>query len=356
MGQDSDMPRRATTVLAPALLLVIALSVAGFTADTLPATLSDHEFWSLTAQLSEPNGYFVSQSGSPDNLLSNEVQVSTVAATLAQAVKPSGVYLGVGPEQNFSYIAATRPPIAFITDIRRGNLDLHLLYKAVFEMSASRAEFVARLFSRQLPASLPPTSSAAQLMRVASVAAPVDESVFRSNLNAVTAHLMNAHAFPLTVEDLANIAHAYRAFYRFGPAIDYTSSINGRTGRFSSYATIISSVDRESGVERSFLANEQNFALIKTMESKNLIVPIVGDFAGPKALRLLGVWLKARGAHVGLFYVSNVEQYLQRKGVWPAFCANVTTLPIDSTSVFVRPGRGGSPLSPMAAEAAGCGK
>jgi hypothetical protein len=348
------MLRRATKVLCSMLLLMFACSVAGFTADTLPAALTDREFWSLTAQLSEPDGYFVSQSGSPDNLLSNEMQVSTVAAALASQVRPSGVYLGVGPEQNFAYIAAIRPRIAFITDIRRGNLDLHLLYKALFEMSSTREAFVARLFSRTPPADLSATSSAAQIMSAYLTAAPIAEAVFRSNLTAVTDQLKERHGFPLEAEDLANIEHAYRAFYRFGPAIDYTSSINGRTGRFSSYAAIMASIDRASGAERSFLANEQNFAFIKTMESKNLIVPIVGDFAGPKALRAVGAWLNARGATVTVFYVSNVEQYLRQNGVWAAFCANVAALPLDHASVFVRPGRGGSPLSAMASETAGC--
>src|SRR5690242_20398067 len=111
------------------------------TRDTLPATLPDQEFWSLTEQLSEPDGFFRANSGSPDNLLSNERTVSTVAAALAARVKPSGVYLGVGPEQNFTYIAAIRPRIAFITDIRRGNLHLQLLYKAIFELTDNRADF-----------------------------------------------------------------------------------------------------------------------------------------------------------------------------------------------------------------------
>jgi hypothetical protein len=91
------------------------------------------------------------------------------------------------------------------------------------------------------------------------------------------------------------------------------------------------------------------------MESKNLIVPVVGDFAGPKALRAIGAWVRARRATVGVFYVSNVEQYLERNGVWPAFCANVATLPLSAASVFVRPGRGGASLSPIQAETAACG-
>jgi hypothetical protein len=346
------MPRRASIVAF--LLLVFLTPVAGRRADSLPASLTDREFWLLTEQLSEPDGYFVSQSGSPDNLLSNERQVSTVAATLAKQVSPSGVYLGVGPEQNFTYIAAIRPRIAFITDIRRGNLDLHLLYKALFEMSGTRAEFVARLFSRKPNATPVRTSSAAALMQASMTAAPVDESTFAANLKAVTDLLTTSNGFALAAGDLTNIEHAYRAFYRFGPAIDYTASVTGRTGRFSSYASIVASVDGASGTEHSFLASEENFAFVRNMEGRNLIVPVVGDFAGPKALRSIGAWLKARGATVGVFYVSNVEQYLQRNGVWPAFCANVAALPLSASSVFVRPGPGFDPLSRIMPEASAC--
>ena len=348
------MLRRIPVVLTASLLLGFAVSRASHLADTLPASLTDREFWSLTQQLSEPNGYFRSRSGSPDNLLSNEMQISTVAAALAKQVPPSGVYLGVGPEQNFTYVAAIKPRIAFVTDIRRGNLDVHLLYKALFEMSANRAEFTARLFSRKPVAALPRTASAKQLMAAYSSATPVDDSTFAGNLKSITDLLTNKHGFALTSDDRANLEHAYRAFYQFGPEIDYTSSINGRTGQFRNYATLMASVDVESGKERGYLANEDNFALVKTMESKNLIVPVVGDFAGQKALRAIGSWLKAHGATVSVFYVSNVEDYLKNNGVWPAFCANVATLPLDRSSIFIRPNRGGSSFSPIAAETAAC--
>jgi len=347
------MPRRTAAIVAVALL-ALAVRVTGRPADRLPAALTDREFWSLTQQLSEPNGYFVSRSGSPDNLLSNEMQISTVAAALARQVPSSDVYLGVGPEQNFTYIATIKPRIAFITDIRRGNLDVHLLYKALFELAANRNELAARLFSRQPVAALARTSTASQLMTAYASATPVNETTFTGNLKAVIDVLTNNHAFPLTADDRVNIEHAYRAFYRFGPAIDYTSSVDGRTGRFASYAAVMGSVDSRSGQERGFLATEGNFALVKTMESKNLIVPVVGDFAGPTALRSIGAWLKARGATVNVFYVSNVEQYLEQKGAWGAFCANVATLPLDPSSIFIRPSRGGSSFSPMMAETAAC--
>jgi len=354
MRQDIGVLRRILTILIPMLPLAIVLPLTGRNSDTIPAALTDRELWSLTQQLSEPNGYFVSRSGSPDNLLSNELQVSTVAAALARQVKPSGVYLGVGPEQNFTYIAAVKPRIAFITDIRRGNLDLHLVYKALFEMSATRAQFTARLFNRKAVAAMPRTASAAQLMSAYGSAAPEDEATFAANLKAIVDLLANTHGFALTAEDRANIEHVYRAFYQFGPAIDYTSSINGRTGQFRSYATVMASVDSQSGAERGFLATDENFALVKSIESKNLIVPVVGDFAGPKALRAIGAWLKSHGATVSAFYVSNVEQYLERNGTWPAFCANAAALPLDRSSIFIRPNGGGSSFSSIAAETAAC--
>src|SRR5690349_20599821 len=121
MRQDIGVPRRILAILVPVLLLALVRPVAGRRADTLPASLTDREFWSLIEHLSEPNGQFVSRSGVPDNLLSNETQISTVAAALAKQAPLSGVYLGVGSEQNFTYIAAMQPRIAFIMDIRRGN-------------------------------------------------------------------------------------------------------------------------------------------------------------------------------------------------------------------------------------------
>lgn len=352
MGQHTRMPRRAP-IAVPLLLLALAGPPAGRSADTLPASLSDRDFWSLVQRVSEPDGYFVSRSGSPDNLLSNEIQVSAVAAALARRLPPGGVYLGVGPEQNFTYIASAAPRIAFITDIRRGNLDLLLVYKALFELSDSRAEFVSRLFSRPLATALPRTATAAQLMAASRGAAPVPENTFAANLNAIFDLLSTKHAFALTADDRANMEHAYRAFYRFGPAIDYTSSINRRGIRFVTYADLMSSVD-DSGHERSFLSSEERFGLVKTMERRNLVVPAVGDFAGPKALRAIGAWVRSHGAAIGAFYVSNVEQYLQRNGKWPAFCANVAALPLDRDSIFIRPNRFGSPFSPMQAETAAC--
>jgi len=64
------------------------------------------------------------------------------------------------------------------------------------------------------------------------------------------------------------------------------------------------------GRPHSYLASEENFQVLRDYETKNLIVPLVGDFAGDKALRSVGRFLRQHGATVGAFYTSNVESYL----------------------------------------------
>src|SRR5215475_7018001 len=339
------------TLLVTVGILVLTLCLTA--ADTLPGTLSDTEFWSLIERISEPDGYFRSNSGSTDNLLSNENGLSTAATALSMRPKGSGVYLGVGPEQNFSYIAAMRPRIAFITDIRRGNMLLHLMYKALFETSANRADFVARLFNRKPPAGLTPRSTAAELMDAYLRAEPTDDASFNTSLKSISDQLTRTHGLRLSPNDLEGIKYVYRNFRQFGPAINYTSSIRGGVGA-ASYASLMATTDG-TGAERSYLASEDSFTFVKNMETRNLIVPVVGDFAGPKALRAVGSFLRGHGATVTAFYVSNVEDYLQRSGVWPKFCANVAALPLDSDSVFIRPdGRRSGLFAPMAAETEGC--
>jgi hypothetical protein len=99
--------------------------------------------------------------------------------------------------------------------------------------------------------------------------------------------------------------------------------------------------DDGNGQYRSFLANEETFRLLKDMQTRNLIVPVVGDFAGDKAIRAVGKYLKDHGALVSAFYLSNVEQYLMQDGKWERFCRNAAALPHDDSSLFIRSGRGG---------------
>jgi hypothetical protein len=294
----------------------------------IPDRLSDAEFWKLVTEFSEPNGFFRS-----DNLLSNEVWMQYVIPELLEIAKPGRVYMGVGPEQNFTYITAVKPAMAFIVDVRRGNLNLQLMYKALFELSTDRADFVSRLFSRPRPDGLTSRSTVADIFSAYWPRQPSDE-LFAANFDAIVSLLSKTHAFTLSADDIENIRSVYAQFETAGPALTY--SMGGRGGRnFPTYADLMVATD-EGGTSRSYLATEENFAFIKSLESRNLLVPVVGNFAGPKAVRSVGAYVRARNGIIQTFYLSNVEQYLTMDGIWLDFCRNVATLPMDETSRFIR--------------------
>jgi hypothetical protein len=253
--------------------------------------------------------------------------------------------MGVGPEQNFTYIAALKPKMAFIVDVRRGNLDLQLMYKALFEMASDRADFVSRLFSRPRPDGLDRKSTAAEIFTAFEKAAS-SETLFATNLQAVFDHFSSEHGHPLPAQDREGLEYVYRAFFDFGPAIQYSSTNRYSSGGYfggrnqPSYAELMMATDAE-GVARSYLSTEDRFEILKTLESRNMLVPVVGNFGGPRAIRQVGSYLKERHAVVSAFYLSNVEQYLRQDGLWNIFCSNVAALPLDDSSTFIRSVRGG---------------
>jgi hypothetical protein len=320
-------------------------------APPVPTQLTDEEFWKLSSSMSEIDGVFQS-----DNLVSNETQMQFVIPELLQTAKQGRVYMGVGPEQNFTYIAALKPTMAFIIDIRHGNLDVHLMYKALFELSANRSEFVSKLFSRKPMTGFTPQTTARELATAYSSAEPSQE-LFDATLKAIVSNLKTKHGFPLSDGDVDGIQWALGSYFRFGPDISYNSTNKveapaivgadprqGRGGRGggggATYASLMM-VDDNMGKERNYLANDENFMYLKNLESKNLLVPVVGDFGGSKAIREVGKYIKSVDGMVSAFYLSNVEQYLQMDGKMPAFLANVAALPIDPSSRFIRSGAGG---------------
>ncbi len=340
-------------------IFILALALPGVRAavDTLPTQLSDQEFWKLSTDFSEPDGFFRS-----DNLLSNEIWMQRVIPELLSNIKTPSVYMGVGPEQNFTYISQLKPKMVFIVDVRRGNLDLQLMYKAVFELSGDRADFVGRLFSKKRPEGLDRTSTALEIFtKYRDV--ETSEDLYKENLKAIKDLLVTKHHFGLSDGDLTGVEYVYHAFYNFGPSLNY-SSTGGFGGRYQpSYADLMVATD-EAGLNRSFLANDENFQFMKTLEGRNLLVPVVGNFAGPKAIRAVGEYLRGKGATVSAFYLSNVEQYLYQDRIWGNFCRNVATLPLEPSSTFIRSVRGGgggpggglnSELGNMQADIKDCG-
>jgi hypothetical protein len=316
----------ALTILLAGLWVGVRVHVSS--GDPLPAQLSDRAFWRLVGEFSEPGGYFRS-----DNLISNESTFQHVIPELKQR-KSSGVYVGVGPDQNFTYITALEPRMVFIVDIRRQNMVLHLMYKSIIEISEDRADFLGRLFSRKRPPGLARTAAPEALFSAYN-AVPAEESLFQRNLTAITDRLTKHHGFALTTADRRSLEYVYRAFFIGGPEVRYSfpRQFGGRW--FPSYAELMTETD-DTGVNHSYLASDANYQRLRTMQRRNLIVPLVGDFGGDKALRAVGQYLKEHGATVSFFYTSNVEQYLFQSDAWRKFFRNVGTMPIDDHSTFIR--------------------
>jgi hypothetical protein len=307
--------------------LIVLIVPSFFAADTLPRELTDEAFWKLTTDYSEDGGYFRFE------YMSNEQEFQYVIPRLVENHRQGGVYLGVGPEQNFTYIAAVQPRMAFIFDIRRQNMLEHLIYKAVFEMSPTRAEFLSRLFSRKIPAGLTDKTTSRALFQ-AFRTSPPDKELYRQNLKAIKDRLLNEHRFRLSLEDLSSIGEIYVTFFDADNAF-YMTGQNAYFGG-ASYADLMTATD-EHGGSRSYLASEENFRAVRELHQKNLIIPVVGDFAGSRALRGVGKYIRDHGATVTAFYTSNVEQYLFQQGDdWRKFLNNVSTFPLDGSSMFIR--------------------
>jgi hypothetical protein len=169
------------------------------------------------------------------------------------------------------------------------------------------------------------------------------QAEFDRNLTALTDLLTKTHHLPLSKDDLDGIDYVYRSFYWYGPQINYNSSNNNGFGRgaMASYAQLMVATDG-GGVPRSFLASDESFRVLKDLESRNLIVPVVGNFGGARALKAVGQYVREHDALVGAFYLSNVEQYLVQDGIWNNFCQNVASMPLDADSTFIRSRSGGA--------------
>jgi hypothetical protein len=319
--------RRTALICAAALAMSLA-AARDSSRDQIPASA----FSKLIQDFSEEEGYFFS-----DNIISNEDGYLTILNKLRELRVAGGAYIGVGPEQNFTYIAKTRPAIAFLVDIRRQAIIQHLMYKALFHLSKSRGEFLSRLLGRRLAGKDAPgaNSTISELTEYFS-AAPADESYYASNLAEVERTIQTEFAFPLSTEDRASLVRVSRSFYTDGMNLSFQFRYSRRGGFFMpSMRDLIEQVDPD-GKPGNFLANAEDYQFVRDLHERNRIIPVVGDFAGPKALKSIAGYLRSHSYKVNVFYTSNVEMYLFQNGAFDDFVKNVTAFPITPKSLFIR--------------------
>ena len=322
-----------------AAVLSLVLSVAAPTVEsgaeaTRLQAIPAHEFARLVQEFSEEGGYFRS-----DNFTSNETSYLHVADRLGELGGKGGAYVGVGPEQNFTYIAKIRPEIAFIVDIRRQAVLQHLMYKAIFQFSANRVEFLSALLSRPADPGWGGKNPGIEKVLDHFAVAPPSEALYQQNLSRIVNTILRQFRVVLSGQDRERLEYVCRAFRDGGTEIAFGpggfSGSGGAWGRFPSLKDLVLQPDQH-GRFGNFLASEGDFRFVRDLQMRNRIIPVVGDFAGGRALAAVAGYLRDRGYRVRAFYTSNVEQFLFQGGKFPAFAENVRRLPVDDQSVIIR--------------------
>jgi hypothetical protein len=283
------------------------------------------------AGLSEAGGYF-----DTDNLISNESSYLQVIPELQQKRVHGGAYIGVGPDQNFTYIAEVRPTIAFIIDIRRDNLLLHLFFKALFQLARTREDYLSMLFGRRLPAVAGRSAREAAIEDLVKeidtrTVDPADVAAVRTRAFSV----LKKTGVPLSAEDLATITRFHGRFVDAGLSLRFQSTGRPPQSHYPTYRQLLLDTD-PSGRRTNFLASEESFQFVKSLQAQDRVIPVVGDLSGPSALAAIGRALGLRRELVSAFYVSNVEFYLFREGTFARFIANLGRVPHQKNSVLIR--------------------
>jgi hypothetical protein len=328
------LSRISVRYLRPALILASAVGLAialGSSKDLIPA----EEFSKIINTFSEEEGYFFS-----DNLISNEDGYLSITNKLRELDISGGAYIGVGPEQNFTYIAKVRPDIAFLVDIRRQAMIQHLIYKALFHLSKDRVEFLARLLSRRLEGEKAPDShSSLQALMEYFSNTPASSLYYHSNLVDIKRVIQSDFKFTLSTSDRDLLTNVYQSFSDEGLDQSFKFNFSTRRGRrgpgMPSLRDLIEQPDLD-GKPGHFLTSNEDYQFVRELQEKNRIIPIVGDFAGRKAFRAIADYLRKHSYTVNVFYTSNVEMYLFEDGVFDKFVANVKSLPIKPDSLFIR--------------------
>ena len=286
---------------------------------TFPAR--DERFDTLISRLSEPT-----DSPAGDNFVSNEDSYPRVAGELTRRAVAGSVYLGVGPDQNFTYIARARPCLSFVIDFRRRNLLLHLLHKGLITLARDRAEYLSLLTARG-PGPLAADSSAADLV-TAFTRAKFDRSLLEDASRRVADVVRPLNV--LTPDE-------WREF----TGIQARLAGPGMTARFlalpmyPTFSRLMTTPDRD-GRPAHWLSSEADYQSVRAAQSGDRIIPLTADFAGPTTFARLGDWLRRRGFKVGTFYTSDVEFFLLRSGRFEPYLANLARLPWADGVVLVR--------------------
>ena len=160
-----------------------------------------------------------------------------------------------------------------------------------------------------------------------------DPQQYATTLEAIKNRLIRQHRFALSADDQQKIEYIFKVFSRGGPRMDYGFASTAPNPYVPSYHALAVTNDGR-GKNWVYLNREESYKRIREMQQKNLIVPLVGDFTGTKAIRTVSQYVKEHGSTISVFYISNVEDYIQPK--WSAYLSNLAALPTDRATLLIR--------------------
>jgi hypothetical protein len=215
---------------------------------------------------------------------------------------------------------------------------MHLMFKALFQRSSNRLEYLSRWMGRVPPAGVRAWDGAS----IDSVLALVDSLPVDSSLSETDSLLAAVRRFgvPLEATDSETIRRFHGTFIREGLDLRFTST--GRSPRFF-YPTLRELILQRDlqGNRANYLATEAAWRFLKDLQARDRVIPVVGDLAGTRAFPAVGREVAARGERVSALYVSNVEMYIWRDGTFRNFASNAARFPRRENSVIIRSFFGG---------------
>ena len=192
-----------------------------------------------------------------------------------------GVYVGVGSDQSYVFMGWARPRLAVLVDFDQGIVDLHAVYRVLFEHAHDPEAFAAAWAESGAP------------VAEAAIEAAVPDDIHRERLLA-----LYREARPLV--------HARLAIMR---------------------------VKMAEAERRWFLDDAGQYAHVRALHVQGRVVALRGDFTQPGVLNEVARTLVEAQLPVRVLYLSNIEQYFT---YGKAYKANVLALPIDDRSVVLR--------------------
>lgn len=301
-----------------------------------PDLLEREAFVELIRRLSDPP----SGPASADNLMTNEDSIASVMDQAGREVPRDTVYLGVGPDQNFSLIAATRPDSAFILDFRKKNQLLHFLHRALLHVSNDQVEYLAHFWARSfIKCATAPINANRREISAGELICGFKNTDFQKQLFENAQAKVSEQIRLLNYVSADELTEIRRIHARLAGA-----GLQARFLALKMYPQMQSLVQAltRSGKPGHWLGSDQHFQTIRELQTKNRIIPIVADWAdSPKntqssAFQRLSDWLISNQKQVGCIYISDVEFFLMRTSIFDKYIENLGQLPIHEEARIIR--------------------